>query len=557
MRGTNPNGAASFAWYVSQTSLRQPTTRKGREVLMQIVSRVPVTDAVHVRRTNPRIRAAHRDDLATVPCFGMELLERRVLYAAGDLDPGFDDDGWTVTPRPGESAETANQLVRDVLVEPDGRTIVLSDARGFQQVGLYRYNADGSLDTTFGDGGTVYTDVSTATDLPVSITRLTDGKYLVVGNGDDGGEAGDAGNIFLVRYNADGTLDDSFGNGGVAKEDFGLEELRAISATVNVDGSITLAGQCRISPHQMGASVLLARFNSDGTLDTSLGVRGRVTAALPQTTWAIDDVEMDADGNALVLYAANGTSYVSRLRANGSIDRSFADHGMALIEFAFDGDGTGRAHVTELAMLDDGAFLVSGVRVRGGQPSRFGVARFNADGSPDLSFGDYHGITLIGENVSPGYVAVQPDGKIVLGGTLTRPHDDAPLDWADFALARLNPDGSPDVDFGGGDGVVTSDLNGFEQAWAIGVGADGKIVLAGNTLGGDLIVARYDGGAVTAPSPRNEPEPDAPVTVATRADRLFSFANDDAAARSAFSLLSATSSDLLDGEADEDDLLTI
>ena len=140
---------------------------------MHRVSRVRCA-AIQIRRGNGAV--ARDDALATVPCFGMELLERRILYTAGDLDPSFDGDGWaSTTHRDHAGWPTGINYITDLLVQPDGGSVVLGHADSHTKIGLYRYNADGSLDTTFGDGGRVLTDVSPKNDHRDALALLPDG----------------------------------------------------------------------------------------------------------------------------------------------------------------------------------------------------------------------------------------------------------------------------------------------------------------------------------------------------------------------------------------------
>src|SRR5688500_8018587 len=136
--------------------------------------------ALHSR---PADRRASSDDaLAHVPCYGMELLERRILYAA-------------------------TYAMSDLLIEPNGGAIIVGQTSNTTEIGLWRMNPDGTVDASFGTGGAAVSDIF---DDALAIARTDDGKYLVAGNTEATGTLA----ICLFRFNADGTIDTSWGDDG-------------------------------------------------------------------------------------------------------------------------------------------------------------------------------------------------------------------------------------------------------------------------------------------------------------------------------------------------------
>jgi len=199
----------------------------------------------------------------------------------GTLDASFGTGGKVITKfenrpdgmAPGEVSADANS----VAVQPDGKIVVAGYANieGEEDFALVRYNANGTLDTSFGTGGKVITDF-TRDDSTFSVAVEPDGKILVAGMADVSRGYGFA----LVRYNSNGTLDASFGAGGIVTTDFGLLDqgfsvAYAASLAVQPDGGIVAAGRAYFNG---GFHSGLARYNSDGTLDASFGTGGRVTA---------------------------------------------------------------------------------------------------------------------------------------------------------------------------------------------------------------------------------------------------------------------------------------
>lgn len=506
---------------------------------MQSISRIRSTAVPFSPR---RMASEAADALAHVPCFGMELLERRLLYAAGDLDVSFDHDGWT--------SYAGIYRVTDMLVEDDGRTVVVGDDNEyFQRIVLTRFRADGLLDPAFGNGGTVVTDAFfEQREFVHGMARQADGKYLVCGYILTLGEGND---VVVLRYNADGSLDTTFGDGGVAKPAVGFHS-RARQVSVGADGTITVAGGRGEVPEQ---DLLLARLTSDGALDTTFGNGGVITADFGYSD-EILDFTIRPDGSTIMLVRSAGkgiaTVFVMRLTADGAVDETFGVGGRAAVSAAHGYEFT---RVEQLIVLDDGRYLVGG-RVHNGYnivgmlEPRLAVARYNADGSADASFGDGGAVVITGDDrvIDHGQMAVGPDGSIVLAGFLDSQVDG---DWGmgNFAIALLDADGHARADFGDG-GVMISDLPNYNLPGRVAFAADGKIVLLGTVSYATLIVARYDGQAPAAP------EAEAPLLgFAPGGNRFFALDDETDAARSAFSLLGESSSDLIDGESDEDDLL--
>jgi uncharacterized delta-60 repeat protein len=441
---------------------------------------------------------------------GVERLEERVLLNAGDLDLSFGAGGKVTTGFLGPSVDSAQAVV----VSQAGKIIVAGTSTGnnsSQEIALARYNADGSLDATFGSGGRVLT--SFAPDEQLNGAALqADGKLIVVGTinlpstGDD---------FLVARYNADGSLDSTFGNGGEVTTDFGSGDV-ARGVAIQSDGRIVVVGS---SP---GAGVsdnyALARYNTDGSLDGTFGAGGKATADFGPTADRAYSVAIQSDGKLVV----GGFANMARFNPDGSLDTSFGTGGVV---------GRGGQGVVLQA---DGKILVSaGV-----------VLRYNTDGSPDAGFG-HSGLASAGILVTS--LGVQADGKIVAAGTFN----------GEMALARLSCDGSLDTTFGTS-GRALADFSGpFDQANGVVVQADGTIVAAGLTgvnplvtLQGpeDFAVARFAttgaldasfgaGGKVATdfPSPANTSagamllQPDGKVVMAGVTSSLYSSTGSDVA----------------------------
>ncbi len=407
----------------------------------------------------------------------LEPLEQRVLLSAGDLDPTFGVGGLVTTDF------GSSEAALSVAVQTDGKIVVAgSSDQGATgtDFALARYNSDGTLDdggpqdTTLGDyfgtNGFVTTDFGGSHDYGRSIAVQADGKIVVAGSSDQGATGTD---FALARYNSDGSLDENFGTNGKVTTDFGsssgnISSEQVYSVTIDADDKIVVAG-VRFHGWDTGRDFVLARYNSDGTLDDTFGQ------------------DMDSDGTK---------------------------DGLVVTDFAGGAD-----YACSVAIQADHKIVVAGRSNQSGTGSDFALVRYNTDGSlddgtdSDLTDGDSFGTggkvtTNFGQRSAPredrAYsVAIQADGKIVVVGSS---YYYVGGDWAyDFALARYNSDGSPDATFGQDmdndgtqDGLVLTDLAGEDDyAYSVAMDGDDKIVVAGKSHQGtatrdDFALARYN-----------------------------------------------------------------
>ena len=400
------------------------------------------------------------------------------VTAVNDAPTFFSGDGIVTT-----AIGTSNDQGRSVTMLPDGKILV----GGYAAIGstndfaLVRYNADGSLDTSFGTGGKV-TGIGTGADVGNSVTVQADGKIIVGGYAVIGGTF----DFALARYNADGSLDTSFGTGGIVTTDIGANTDQAWSVTVQADGKIVVGGNALIG----GTSDLaLVRYNANGTLDTSFGAGGIVTTAIDTGTDVAYSVTVQSDGRIVVggyaLIGGTDDFALVRYNADGSLDTSFGTGGIVTTDIGTDAD-VGYS----VAVQADGKIVIGGAAVIDSN-AVFAVVRYDADGSLDLSFGTSGKVTTaIGmSNGNRASVTVQSDGRIVVGGSAFISTN------YDFALVRYNADGSLDTSFGTG-GIVTTDIGtNTDVGYGVTVQADGKIVVGGFAKIGstnDFALVRYN-----------------------------------------------------------------
>jgi uncharacterized delta-60 repeat protein len=275
----------------------------------------------------------------------------------------------------------------------------------------------------------------------------------------------------VVRYNADGSVDTSF-SGGVVTTPVGSGNDAALAVARQPDGRIVVAG------YGTGTNrdVAVIRFNLTGSIDTTFDFDGKVFAALSPGDDEARAVVVRPDGKIIVAGVAGNTPtqfFVARLNPNGSFDASFDGDGVA-----FTSIGPGDAEATGLAVDSLGRIVVSGF-ASNGVDRDFAVARYLPNGSLDASFNHGGVVTTsfgAGDDKANA-VIVQADGGIVVAGGA----DTAGA--ANYALARFNPDGSPDIGYGNGGKVVidfSPDIP--DIAYAIALDSNGNAVVAGEAM---------------------------------------------------------------------------
>ncbi len=399
--------------------------------------------------------------------------------AGGELDTSFGRGGRVVTDL-GANAEAGA-----IALGAGGRIVLGASSLGGDLI-LARYSASGTLDAAFGHGGSVVTDLG-GTDGVADVAMQRDAKIAVAGVNFDTGVS------VLLRYRADGSLDPAFGGDG----EVNVDAVRVSAVLTRPNGKVVVAGT---SGHEGFA---LARYDSRGSLDRSFGRRGRVVtpvggpAHFPVTATA---AALAPDGKIVVAgsrmhpdkrSSADDLPFsmiVTRYRPDGRLDRSFGRRGIATVDL--------RPHdssIRDTVVLRDGRILVAGHgHLGGGTAGGPAVWRFRKNGMLDPSFGT-RGKEVIGDDGGLATaLGLDRAGRIILVGR-------GGASLGDFLVARLNANGRPDPSFGG-DGVVTTDFGGVDTPWAMTLEPNGDVVAAGGTgvqLGSPgarmIAIARYLG----------------------------------------------------------------
>jgi uncharacterized delta-60 repeat protein len=387
----------------------------------------------------------------------------------GSLDTSFSGDGTQTTDFRGGVDEGASA----VTLQPDGKIVAVGGA-GSHDFALARYSTNGTLDTSFADDGRQTTNFR-AFDQANGVALQANNKVVAVGGTGSGLVSDD---FALARYNANGTLDTSFSGDGRQTTDFGLDD-EAKGVVLQDDGKIVAVGG---GNRDFG----LARYNPNGSLDTSFSGDGKQTTDFGGFDGATG-VALQADGKIVAVGGGAGVFALARYNPNGSLDTSFSGDGRQTTAF---GDISVAAAVT---LQGDGKIVVVGSSFTSGAGQDFALARYNSNGSLDTSFsGDGKQTTdFLGGSDAASGSALQGDGKIVAVGVA----GDFPA--RDFALARYNLNGSLDTTFSG-DGKQTTDFGGDDEGTGVALQSDAKIVTVGVGRGpnqtDDFALARYLGG---------------------------------------------------------------
>ncbi|MFB7357608.1 calcium-binding protein [Streptomyces gardneri] len=451
-------------------------------------------NAAHPRSARRRRRARGRAAASSLLATALVLALPGAAWAApGDLDPTFGPGpgGRVITPFPGYAEG------HDIARQADGKLVVAGLSEG--GFALARYLPGGGLDPAFGTGGLVTSDFGGGAHSANAVAiQPADGKIVVAGTTEVFGEEGGGCCFFSVaRYLPDGTPDPEFGEGGLVRvEEFGGSADGA-DVAVRSDGRIVAVGKGG------GGGFALVRLDTDGNLDPSLGGDGAVVAGFtpssPQEAGGIArSMALLPDGRVVSVGYVGNTAFdigVVRYLPDGSLDTGFSGDGMVTADFG------GTEFGTAVAVQSDGKILAAGSGGAG-----FALLRYQANGSPDAGFGT-GGRTSVGFPGDGGIayaMALQANGKIVLAG---RADDPDSAEANDFGLARFHPNGTIDTGFGG-DGFVVTGFGDFDEARAVLVQPDGKVVAAGYGAGFAFTLARYEGGDGTTP-----PRADLSVTI--------------------------------------------
>ena len=347
------------------------------------------------------------------------------------------------------------------------KAFALSAVLSIVGVGLFAVNASANsgarLDTSFDSDGKVITSFG-GYDFAYAVAIQADGKIVAAGSttvNDD---------FALSRYNTDGTLDTSFDTDGKLTTNFGGRDF-ANSVAIQADGKIVVAGWSEIQ----NSDFALARYNTDGSLDTSFDTDGKLTTAVGDSGQG-NSAALQTDGKIVVAgsgFVNNVSEFaLARYNTDGSLDTSFDSDGklMTSVGDNYNSDGV------SAAIQIDGKIVVAGPSEANGVTD-FGLARYNTDGTLDTSFDSDGKLTINfgGSDEAAFSVAIQPDGKIVAAGYSS-------VDTYSFAIARYDVTAVTPISQIGAD--IDGEAAGDNSGTSIAMSADGTRIAVGASYNG-------------------------------------------------------------------------
>jgi len=377
---------------------------------------------------------------------------------------------------------------RGIALLPNGAILVAgqSNNNGDSDFAIARYTPDGFPDLAFGSAGTVLTDLGSTRDSAYALALQSDGKIVIAGSTYSATTNFD---FAIARYNPDGSLDTSFGAAGKVITDLSPDFDQAYALALQPDGKILVAGTATFTDagNKKRYAFSIVRYNPDGSLDTSFGAAGKVVNSVPSTSAQPYALALQPDGKIVLAgYTFSYTTY----EADFTLARYNPD-GSLDATFASRGRtatslGADNEAFRSLIITPDGSILAAGYA-----GDDLAIERFTPVGSLDTSFGAAGAavINFAGGPDRANQLILDKNGYILAAGSANTGSGN------DLAILRLDPAGILDPDFGTA-GLLATDLGSDDDsASAIALQPDGKILLAGYTCTGntdyDFALVRY------------------------------------------------------------------
>jgi uncharacterized delta-60 repeat protein len=412
------------------------------------------------------------------------------LAAGGDLDLTFSGDGKVIT----NSGGSFNDQVRGMAIQSNGKIVVVGDSHiTFGGAGtnfmVARFNANGSLDTTFSGDGKLKTNFGNPSEA-LGVTIQNDGKIVVVGQTCTPMPEWVC-NMAIARYNTNGSPDTTFSGDGKHSVDFGGGDNGSYGGVaVLASGKIIVAGRMFNGSNYDFA---LYRLDANGTLDTTFSGDGRANTGFgPGTNEHTFGLALQSDNKIVLVGQSCDASWgncdfaLARYNANGTLDATFSGDGRQRRNFG------ANEYANAIQLQADGKIVIAGRQEAAGGCS-FALARFNTNGAPDTTFSGDGKVATFLPSTSCGWwqflgLGIQSTGKIVIGGSIG-------LEGSkDFMLVRYTTAGALDKTFSE-DGKALTDFGGNDSADALAVQSNDRMIAAGftdvNGNGLDLALARY------------------------------------------------------------------
>lgn len=407
----------------------------------------------------------------------------RLSAQPGALDPSFNAVGIVTA-----DIQLGDDYAQAVAVQPDGKVVMA----GYAAIGSHdkfvvlRFRPDGLPDSSFGGTGRIITSFGSGDDRAMALAIQPDGKIVVGGFAEIASEF----DFAVARYQANGQLDNTFHATGKTTTNAGGLFDKAYALALQPDGKILLGGTLG---RNNNSDCAVVRYLPNGLPDPGFNATGVAFLSLASGYDEARGLALQADGKIVLAgFADNGNDNdfaLARFTETGAPDPGFGDNGKVITPI-----GTAQDYAHGVALAADGKILVAGYTASSPNKYDFALARYLPDGTPDTSLNGSGKITAaVGDTYDECLaLTLQPDGKALAAGYSYT--DDGNTFAPDFALLRFRADGQPDSSFGQYGRVVTPIGGGSDQALAVALAPDGKILAAGRTNNGvdlDIAGARY------------------------------------------------------------------
>ncbi|MBI2440392.1 MAG: hypothetical protein HYV35_03370 [Lentisphaerae bacterium] len=413
-------------------------------------------------------------------------------------------DGKTYT-----DIQASTDQIRGLAIQADGKIVGAGGGYdgSYYDFAVARYTTNGDLDCSFGytNSGRRYTTINSGTELAYAALVQPDGKTVAGGYTIYYPSTPDSNRFALLRYTTNGGMDGSWGSGGIVQTSFTNSQLAyCLSIAQQPDGKIVAAG------YATSATVYdfaLARYNTNGTLDTSFGPNGdgMLTTSFGSGFDYATAVALQADGkivvagNTLVSVANSNDFALARYLTNGTLDTSFGTNGTGLMVTPI---GTNNDVANAMAIQSDDKIVVAGYSWQGANSNDFAMARYNADGTLDTGFGTNGTGKVVTPVLSSNDICTSvalatraasrwPEESVIIAAGYAWNNTNN-----DFAVVRYRNNGTLDTRFGNGGKITTDFSNGADLLYSVAIQSDGKIVAGGycTVVPSDIRygLARYD-----------------------------------------------------------------
>ena len=332
-----------------------------------------------------------------------------IAQSPGELDKTFGNGG-----RVNVGIGGYFDVVKSMALQHDGKIVVVGYGKeslvSFKGLSMARYLQNGEMDYDFGNLGVIHRVTKDLEGEANSVAIQKDDKIVVTGYSISPTTNNEE--ITLVRFTENGNIDKSFGNKGLIVTEISSEKDVGESVVIQNDGKIVVVGT---TDHKPNADIVLIRYNENGSLDYSFGFGGIVITDINSAMDIGKSLVIQSDGKLIVAgfthVVNNFFMTLLRYDSYGELDPTFGNSGIVITDI------NGRRGKMDLVMQNDGKIILVGPS-EVEDSHHFTVLRFNNNGSLDKSFG-YNGVTktIIGDYSEAESVALYSDGNIVVAGT--------------------------------------------------------------------------------------------------------------------------------------------